>query len=54
MDALFFVFKRKRHSARLLAKVNRVGPEPQPHLVEAQEVLDGGRCVEDHPVSHHG
>lgn len=30
------------------------GVGPEAHLVEAEEVLDGGRCVEDHPVGHHG
>lgn len=45
-------YNRQGSHEAWLGKVNEVSPVP--HLVEAEEVLDGGRGVEDHPVSHHG
>lgn len=47
-------YKRQSSHEAALIKGKEVSPEPLPHLVEAQEVLNGGGGVEEHPVSHHG
>lgn len=47
-------YKRQGSHEASLIKGKEVSPEPLPHLVEAQEVLNGGGGVEEHPVSHHG
>lgn len=46
-----------RYPATAVPEINKTQAcslRRRPHLVEAEEVLDGGGGVEEHPVSHHG